>query len=193
MGPVDEGTVRVNAEIQEHAPRLVPQDGDCVNGDVQHPLLRASDQQHIAAQVSIHDLASAVFRDASGVDSAQQLGHLWGFEAFDSDDVKTVFSPDLGPSHPLSNLVGMRGWLREQQVEGFRNHGSHPRVRQNQRIVIGVREHDHVQFVGALAGSGVRDGVPQVTERRALGQTLVPPGGAPVSLGEARRRRNEFH
>ena len=54
----------------------------------------------------------------------EQLGHLRTLQVFYFDHMEPVLRTDLRGPHPLGNLVGVRGRLREEQVESPRDEGT---------------------------------------------------------------------
>ena len=118
----------------------------------------------------------------------EQLGHLRSLQVVDLDHVKAVLRPDVRRPHPLGDLIGMRGWLREEQVEGPRDHGLDPRVSQHEVVVVRVGEHNDLEPLGVPEHFVRRGGMPQLMEHREPGQALVPLDGTSVSVGDAQAK-----
>src|SRR5271157_3591143 len=193
LRPIDERTIGVDLEVPQHGGRLAPQYRDGAYGDVQHPMPRPADEQHFPGEAGVDDAAAAAVRPESGADAPEQLGHLRSLQVVDLDHVKAVLRPDVRRPHPLGDLIGMRGWLREEQVEGPRDHGLDPRVSQHEVVVVRVGEHNGLEPLGVPEHFVRRDGMPQLMDHREPGQALVALGGTSVSVGDARRSRVEAH
>src|SRR5260370_17232632 len=87
--PVDEGTIRVNLEVLQHSARLVPKRWARGNRDMQHPMLRATNEKRVLDKVGVDDAVAHAILSKSGTDPPEQIGHLWSFQFLNPDYVKS--------------------------------------------------------------------------------------------------------
>jgi len=69
--PVNEGTVGVNLEILQRSRRLAPKGRDGSNWDVQHPMLRTSNEKSVPDKVGVDDTAPDAVLSKGGADAPE--------------------------------------------------------------------------------------------------------------------------
>ena len=110
---------------------------------MQHPMLRAADEEFVPGEIRIDNPAAVPVRFERRADSAEQLSDLSRVRGVDFDHVEPVFGTDVCTPHPLCDPIRMCRRPREQQVERTRKHGFGACPDHCDGAVVGVRQNDH--------------------------------------------------
>src|SRR5207245_10276310 len=106
--------------------------------------------ERIPGKISVDDVATGAVWPESEADTPEQVRHLRSLQVIDLYDMESALRANLLPPHPLGDLVGVRRWLGEENMERTREHVLHAFVRQHVVVLVGVGEHDDWEVAGVL-------------------------------------------